>query len=153
MSTSSTYRRRLAVPLAIVLAVSIVPMLTGCFGNPIQNAIKAATGGKVDVGGGSLPSDFPSAVPVYKGTIVEAVALGKGSKEVWNVTVNLPGESAYNDIKSELSGAGFKIEGTGTGTTDGLIATNKTYSVIVGATEVGKQWEANYTVGPAGSGS
>jgi hypothetical protein len=139
--------------VAIVLAVSTVPLLTGCFGNPIQSAIKAATGGKVNVGGGSLPSDFPSSIPVYKGTISEAVALGKGSKEIWNVTVNLPNEAAYNDIKSELSGAGFKIEATGTGSTEGLVASNKTYSIIVGATEVGKQWEANYTVGPATSGN
>jgi hypothetical protein len=62
----STMRRRIAIPLALVLAVSSVPLLTGCFGNPIQGAIKAATGGKVDLGGGSLPKDFPSSVPGYR---------------------------------------------------------------------------------------
>jgi hypothetical protein len=149
----STMRRRIAVPLALVLAVSSVPMLTGCFGNPIQGAINAATGGKVKLGGGSLPSDFPSAVPVYKGKIVTAVALGSGSKEIWNVTVQVPGSSTYSDIKSELTGAGFKVEGSGTAGTsgEGLIASSKTYSVIVGVTGSDGKWVANYTVGPADS--
>jgi hypothetical protein len=149
----STTPRKIAIPLAIVVAVSAVPMLTGCFGNPIQGVIKAATGGKVDVGGGSMPSDFPSAVPVYKGKIDTAVALGTGSKEVWNVTVEIPGLSTYNDIKSALTGAGFKVEGSGNAGSsgEGLIASNKTYSVIVGVTGSGSKYVANYTVGPADS--
>jgi hypothetical protein len=146
-------RRRIAIPVALVLAVSAVPMLTGCFGNPIQGVVNAATGGKVKLGGGSLPSDFPSAVPIYKGKIDTAVALGTGSKEVWNVTVEIPGTSTYNDIKSALTGAGFKVEGSGNAGSsgEGLIASSKTYSVIVGVTGSGSKWVANYTVGPADS--
>jgi hypothetical protein len=149
----STMRRRIAIPLALVLAVSSVPMLTGCFGNPIQGAIKAATGGKVNLGSGTLPKDFPSSVPVYKGKIVTAIALGTGSKEIWNVTVGVPGSNAYDDIKSELTGAGFKVEGSGTAgkSGEGLIASGKTYSVIVGVSGSDGKWVANYTVGPADS--
>jgi hypothetical protein len=149
----STMRRRVAIPLALVLAVSSVPMLTGCFGNPIQGAIKAATGGKVNVGGGSLPSDFPSSVPVYKGKIDTAVALGSGAKEIWNVTVEVPGSNAYNDIKSELTGAGFKVEGSGTAgkSGEGLVASSDKYSILVGVTGDKTKWIANYTVGPADS--
>ena len=149
----STMRRRIAIPVALVLAVSTVPMLTGCFGNPIQGVVNAATGGKVKLGGGSLPSDFPSAVPIYKGKIDTAVALGTGSKEVWNVTVESPGSSTYDDIKSALTGAGFKVEGSGNAGSsgEGLIASGKTYSVIVGVTGSGSKWVANYTVGPADS--
>jgi hypothetical protein len=149
----STMRRRIAIPLALVLTVSAVPMLTGCFGNPIQGAVNAATGGKVKLGGGSLPSDFPSAVPVYKGKIDTALALGTGSKEVWNVTVEIPGSSTYNDIKSALTSAGFKVQGSGNAGTsgEGLIASSKKYSVIVGVTGTNSKWVANYTVGPADS--
>jgi len=145
------------VPIAIVLAVSSVPLLTGCFGNPIQGAINAATGGKVNLGGGSLPSDFPSSVPVYKGKIDSALGLGSGSKKVFNVTVELPNGNAYNDIKSELSGGGFKTDESGTIGNSGasIIADNKTYGVLVVVTEDSstKKWIANYTVTPDTSSS
>ncbi|HEX4444672.1 MAG TPA: hypothetical protein VHZ81_13970 [Galbitalea sp.] len=155
MSTNSTTRRRITVPIAIVLAVSSVPLLTGCFGNPIQGAINAATGGKVKLGSGSLPSDFPSDVPVYKGKIDTGLDLGSGKDEVWNVTVEVPGASAINDIKSELTSAGFKVEGSGSAnsTTSGLIADTKKYDVLVGITKTDSKWVANYTVSPADSSS
>jgi hypothetical protein len=152
MSSTRMIRRRFAVPIAIVLAVSSVPLLTGCFGNPIQGAINAATGGKVSLGGGSLPSGFPSSVPVYKGKIDSALGLGSGTKKVYNVTVEVPDGNAYNDIKSELSGAGFKTDESGTigKTGASIIADNKTFGVLVVITEdtSTKKWIANYTVTP-----
>jgi hypothetical protein len=146
----STMRRRIAIPLALVLAVSSVPLLTGCFGNPIQGAISAATGGKVNLGGGgSLPKDFPSSVPVYKGKIVTALGLGSGKKEIWNVTVQIPGSDASGSIKSALTSAGYKVEESGTSSVgDSLVADNKTYGVLVVTTKDSSKgyWTANYTV-------
>ena len=145
----STLSRKIAVPLALVVAVSAVPMLTGCFGNPIQGVIKAATGGKVNIGGGSLPQDFPSAVPVYKCKIDSAVGLGTGKKEIWNVTVEVGSSDATSTIKSELTGAGFKVDESGTTGSDGgsIVADNKTYGVLVVTTkDATKGWIANYTV-------
>jgi hypothetical protein len=143
-------RRKLAVPLAIVAAAATLPLLTGCFGNPIGGIVKAATGGKVNVGGSTLPSDFPSSIKIESGTIVEAVSLGTGKKEVWNVTVEVPSLSTINDIKSTLTSEGFKVVSSGS-TTDGtgIVASSKTYSVIVGIAKNGSKWDANYTVGPA----
>ena len=154
MSTRSTARRRIAVPLAIVLALATVPALTGCFGNPIEGAINAATGNKVHIGGGSLPTGFPSAVPVYKGKIDAGISLGSGSKAVYNVTVEVPGASAASDIKSELQGAGFKIEEDATSSSGAsLLASSKDCGVLVALTDSGtnKQWVANYTVTAASS--
>jgi hypothetical protein len=144
-------RSRLTVPLAIVAAAATLPLLTGCFGNPVQGLVKAATGGKVNVGGGSLPSDFPSAVKVASGKIDSAIALGSGKKEVWNVSVEVSGSGSLQDIESQLKGAGFTVQGSGT-TSDssdagGLVATNKTYSVLVGVAKADGKWIANYTVG------
>lgn len=157
MSTPTSTRRRITIPIAIVLAVSSVPLLTGCFGNPIQGALNAATGGKVNLGGGSLPSDFPSSIPVYKGKIDSALGLGSGSKKVWNVTVELPSGDAVNDIKSALTGAGFTVDESGSIGKSGasLVADNKTYGVLIVATEdtAKKQWIANYTVTPDQSGN
>ena len=152
----STMRRRIAIPLAIVLAVSSVPVLTGCFGNPLQSAVNAATGGKVNLGGGSLPADFPKSVPVYKGKVISALGLGSGKKEIWNVTIEIPGSDAGNSIKSDLTGAGFKVDGSGT-STDGasLIADNKIYGVIVVTSKDTSKgyWIANYTVTADASGN
>ncbi|MEJ1229561.1 MAG: hypothetical protein WDM88_01270 [Galbitalea sp.] len=148
----SSTRRRITIPVALALAVVTVPLLTGCFGNPIQGAISAATGGKVNVGGGSLPSGFPSSVPIYKGKIDSALGLGSGKKEVWNVTVEVPGTDAVSTIKSELTGASFKVDESGavdpTGGT--IVADNKTYGVLVVVSKAsGKStWIANYTVTP-----
>lgn len=155
MSFTISRRRAVTIPIAIVLAVSTVPLLTGCFGNPIQGAINAATGGKVKLGGGSLPADFPSDVPIEKGKIDTALALGTGKDEVWNVTVEVSGASALGDIKSALTGAGFKVEGSGNADTDtaGLIADNAKYSVIVGVTKADGKYVANYTVGSSESDS
>src|ERR1700709_1984275 len=103
-----TGHRKLTIPLAIVVAAATLPLLTGCFGNPIQGIVKAATGGKVSVGsGGSLPSDFPSPIKVYSGKIDEAIGIGKGPKEVWNVTVEIPGASTAKEIAATLKSEGF----------------------------------------------
>jgi hypothetical protein len=146
----STMRRRIAIPLALVLAVSSVPVLTGCFGNPLQSAVNAATGGKVNLGGGgSLPKDFPSSVPVYKGKIISALGLGSGKKEIWNVTVQIPGSDAGNSIKSDLTSAGYKVEESGTSDAGAsLVADNKTYGVLVVTSKDTSKgyWIANYTV-------
>ena len=149
----STMRRRIAVPLAIILAVSSVPVLTGCFGNPVQGAINAATGGKVNLGGGgSLPADFPKSVPVYSGKVISGLGLGSGKKEIWNVTIQIPGSDASSKIKDQLTGAGFKVQEAGTSDAGGsLVATSKDYGVLVVTSKDDSKgyWIANYTVSPA----
>lgn len=148
----TSVHRKLTVPLAIVVAAATLPLLTGCFGNPVQGLVKAATGGKVNVGGGSLPSDFPSEVKVASGKIDTGIAIGSGKKEVWNVSVEVSGSGSLADIESQLKGAGFKVQTSGK-TSDGtdagaLVAEDKNYSVLVGVAKADGKWIANYTVGP-----
>jgi len=90
---------------------------------------------------------------MFRSTRAKSTPVSVWAKEVWNVTIELPGESAYNDIKSELTGAGFKVVGSGSAGTsgEGLVATSSKYSVLVGVTGSGSKWLANYTVGPADS--
>ena len=151
----STMRRRIAIPLAIVLAVSSVPVLTGCFGNPIQGAINAATGGKVNIGGGAkIPSDFPKAIPIYSGKVITGLGLGSGKKEIWNVTVEIPGSDAGNSIKTDLTNAGFTVQESGTSNSGAsLVASNKDYGVLVVTSKDSSKgyWIANYTVTPVNS--
>ncbi|MCU1470098.1 MAG: hypothetical protein JWQ39_1247 [Glaciihabitans sp.] len=146
----STLRYRVTVPVAIVVALATAPLLTGCFGNPIQGLVKNATGGKVDLGGTSIPADFPSVVPVYKGKVDSALSLGSGKKKIWNVSVEVPDANAMNEIKSELSGAGFTTDLQGNIGKVGasLISDNKTYGVAVVLAKSDKGFIANYTVTP-----
>jgi hypothetical protein len=147
-------RRRYTIPLAIVAAAATLPLLTGCFGNPVQGLVKAATGGKVDVGGNSLPADFPKSIKVYSGKIDYAIAVDSGKKEAWNVTVEVPNLAAAKEIETELKGSGLKVTEAVTGTTGTVISgSSSSYSVIVAVSGSAKKWIANYTVGPSESGN
>jgi hypothetical protein len=142
----NTVRRRLAVPLAILLALGVAPALTGC-GN-VEGIVKNVTGGHVDIGGDKVPSDFPSTVPLYKGDIVFGASVGGDDKKVWNVTVKVPDANASADIAQQLTDAGFTgaFKDSGSDANTGTF-TSDDYGVLVVVTSAGKNgWVANYTV-------
>ena len=142
-----TTRTKIAVPIAIALALLAGPALAGC---SVQGIINSATGGKVSLPGKSVPSDFPKAIPLAKGTVVLGAALGDGKGgKVWNVTIQVD-NATLDSITSDLKGAGFTDKGDLTTTTDsGGTATfdNGTYSVIVVVAKADGKVTANYTVG------
>lgn len=145
-----TPKTRATIPIAVVMALAAAPLLTGCFGNPVHNIAKSASGGKVDVGGTSIPSDFPKSIPVYSGKVVSAAALGSGAKEIWNVSIQVPDPNALKDIQSALTKAGLTTQAEGNAGKVGasLIATGKTYSVAVLLAKDSHGFIANYTVSP-----
>lgn len=142
---------RLALSLAAVLLLAAAPALTAC---SLQTVVKDATGGNVDLGGNSVPSDFPQVVPLIDGEIVLGAGVGTGSSKVWNVTVKVSGPEAYQDIQTQLTDAGFDGQfgvqgpnGGGTGTFSG-----NGYGVAVVVTDAGTNgWVANYSVSPTGT--
>ena len=141
-------RTRITVPIAIALAVIAGPTLAGC---SVQGIINSATGGKVSLPGKSIPSDFPSAVPLVKGTVVLGAAIGDGKGgKVWNVTIQADSSTTLTSIENDFKGKGFEAQGDLTGdTADGGTATfdNKTYSVIVVLGSSDGKTTVNYTVG------
>jgi hypothetical protein len=138
--------RLLAVPLAAALLLGAAPALTGC---SFQGVVKDVSDGNVDLGGSSVPSDFPSEVPLASGDVVFGAGLGSGDSKVWNVTVKVDGSDSYTTIQKQLTDAGFSGEfgakgqnGGGTGT-----FSNGTYGVLVVVTDAGGNgWVANYSV-------
>ncbi len=141
-----TVTRRLAVPLAILLALGLAPALSGC-GN-VEGIVKNVTGGHVDIGGDKVPSDFPSAVPLYKGDVVFGASVGADEKKVWNVTIKVPDANASADIAKQLTDAGFTgaFKDSGSDTNTGTFKSDA-YGVLVVVTGAGKNgWVANYTV-------
>ncbi|MCU1440214.1 MAG: hypothetical protein JWP85_1211 [Rhodoglobus sp.] len=149
---NTTIRKRLTVPLAILVALAVAPALSGCAGNPIESIIEGATGGDVDLGGAGLPEGYPTEeVPLIDGEIIFGAGIGAAEGHVWNVTVKVSGADAIEQIKSQLEGAGFTANEAGIGGTTADAATalfeSDKYGVLVAVTKDGdKGFVANYTV-------
>jgi hypothetical protein len=156
-------RRPLVVGLAAVAVIASSLSLSGC-----SLITHAATGGSsgggisvpgLSAGTGHLPKDWPSDVPVVKGDVVSGAALGSGKDEVWNGTIKVAdGQQAADDIKSQLTGAGFTAQDDGTYTTDtGSLATYTTdkwnVAIVITQDDSDKTWVANYTVMSADKGN
>lgn len=148
----STLRKRITVPIAIIVALAVTPALSGCFGNPIESIIEGATGGNVDLGGKSVPDGYPtSEVPLISGEIVFGAAVGNDTDgKVFNVTVKVADGSALDAIKSQLEAVGFTAQADlGGSTADGgtYIASTDKWGVLVVVSKDGDNgFVANYTV-------
>lgn len=143
-------RKAVLVPVAIALALSLTPALTACSGNPIQGIIQNATGGQVDLGGTSLPKDFPADVPLVSGEVVSGVGFGNEDGKVWNVGVKVSGADAIAGIASQLKGAGFEMVSEQSATSEEGVAnifTKEPYGLLVIVAKDDKGgFVANYTV-------
>ncbi|WP_158864878.1 hypothetical protein [Leifsonia sp. AG29] len=142
--TAPRHRRLAVVSLSAVLLLGAAPALAGC---SFQSAVKDLTGGNVNIGGASVPSDFPSAVPLTKGSVILGASVGSPEHEVWNVTVKVSGPEAADSIQKQLADAkfagGFQTQDQGSAGT----FTNGTYGVLVVVTDSGHNgWVANYSV-------
>lgn len=141
--------RGVATVVAIASALMLAPALTGC--GALEGIIEQATDGQVDVSMGSLPEGWPAEVPVIDGDVVVG---GKTTDDdgapVYNATIKVESEAAYDEIEAQLIAAGFeKVEAGdvdgGDAITTGLFK-NATYGVAVGVTGTQGAYVANYTV-------
>lgn len=144
--------RRKAIVVAIAACVLLAPVVAAC-SSPIESAIEGVTGGNVDIGGTSVPDDFPAEVPLIDGEVVAGLGLGSGADKVWTVTLKVAGASALDAIKAELEAAGFVSEfDQGAGGVAGAAYKNANYGVLVVVAEDGNNgWIATYNVGPVGA--
>lgn len=141
----NTLRKR--VTLALVLSIAIAPVVSGC---SVQSVIENATGGTVDVGGKSVPGDFPSDVPLIDGEVLYGAALGKNDAKVWNVTIKVADVSAFDTITGQLEDAGFSApEALGGATADGATGAfdgDRFGVLVVVSKDADNGFVANYTV-------
>ena len=142
-------RNRHAIALGIIVALAVTPALSGC--SLVKNTIQNATGGQVDVGGKSVPENFPKdAVPLIDGEVVYGGGVTTKDGSAWNVTIKVKDVSAFDSIKSQLEGAGFTSpDGLGGTTGDGATGAwdNDKFTVVVVLTKDGdKGFIANYSV-------
>ena len=145
-------RTRTRIPLTLALASILLigsPALAGC--SLINGVVNGATGGNIPeglTGAPSVPSDFPSEVPLIDGQVVFGLSLGDEGEKAWNVTINVSGADAFETITTQLTDAGFEYQGLSDGDlgTSGVFRKGDlTVLAAVAATD-GDQWTANYTV-------
>lgn len=142
-----TRRRILTLGLAIVLLVAAPLTLTGC--SMLEGIIEQQTGGDLDLGGASVPDDFPAAVPLAEGDVVNGSAISSGDGKVWNVLINVSDPAAPESIAAQLEGVGFvSPQGIGGITDEGGTLTYTKDDLVVNVLlgKVGDGWTANYTV-------
>lgn len=138
-----------AVALGAVLLVGLSG-LTGC--SMIEGVIEQQTGGDVDLGGNTVPEDFPAEVPLAEGEVVNGSKIAaNGGETVWNVLMNVSDAAAPESIAAQLEGAGFASATAGEVTDSGGTLTytkdDLVVNVLLGKTDSG--WTANYTVARA----
>lgn len=143
----TTPRRRITASLAVALALAATPLLTGCVGQ-VEGLIENVTGSEVDLGGQSVPQDFPAGVPLTEGEVIYGLSASNADGKVWNVTVSVADATALDAIKLELEDAGFATRLEGPANADGgtLVADGAEYGVVVAVTGGNDGFVANYTV-------
>lgn len=154
-------------PVVATAALAASLALSGCMGNPVENAIKQGveqgikdkTGVDVEVdddtvasGGKSKPKDFPSAVPIVDGPVLQGGAITVNGVRTWTVSVKGTAiEESFKQADSRLTGAGFTAgmsvvnESGGSGLYDG-----HGYNVILAVTKEGGDVTVAYVVSKTG---
>jgi hypothetical protein len=146
-------RRRLPLVAALVVSLALAPALSGC---SVQGIVNQVSGGKVDIGGNTVPKDFPKEVPLVSGKIVTAAALGDSKARIWNVTITVPGIATFDEISAKLEAAGFASQvatGSNSDTAKSGIFLGPKYQVLLVVAKTDKTWSANYTVSNADTSS
>lgn len=148
---SSTMRRGRLAAAITVACMLLAPAVSGCAMNPVESIVDGLTGGNVEIGGTSIPDDFPSEVPLIDAEVVSAFRVGSGAEKAWTVALKVDDASALDTIKAQLEGAGFtsEVDEGAIGGITGAMYSNATYGVLVVVADDGKGWVASYTVTPA----
>lgn len=141
-----TMRIRAIAALGVVLLA--VPALAGC--SVIETTIEQVTGGDVEIGGNSVPEDFPGIVPLADGDVLNGSSASKDNNKVWNVTIRATDGVTFDSLAAELEGAGFaRSEAVGAEAQDGQtgLFEGNGYSVLLTmTTQEAIGTIANYTV-------
>lgn len=137
--------------MAIVLAVTAGPLLSGCTGAAVEGAVngavQGATGGEVSLGG-ALPAGWPTDIPVVDGEIRFGTATTTDGKQGWVVTITSASADPLAEAKQKLADAGFLVDTGATASVGdaGVVSMkNENYRVVVAGTSDGLL----YTVSPA----
>lgn len=144
-----------------LLASGIIPLaltLTGCFGIPglpnvpgdsgggsdevddefVEDIVEGSDDG-IDFESGSLPPDFPDAVPLVPGEVGPSMSISNG--QAWTATIYTADEATAKSAPDLLEQAGFTNESQ-------IFWENEDYIVIIVATEEDDEgrWLVHYQI-------
>ncbi|GAA3872606.1 hypothetical protein GCM10022381_14560 [Leifsonia kafniensis] len=139
-------RPAIGIPLALVLALSAAPVLSGCssVGGLVNGAVQQASDGKVSLGG-ALPKGWPEEVPVIDGEILLGAGNSADGQTGWVVTIKSAAADPVADATAQLEAAGFVADASGSSGGNGAAALkNDNYTVLVAGNADG----VIYTVTP-----
>ena len=94
-------------------------------------------------------------LPLIEGDVLLGLTVpGDNGEKAWNITIKVSGIDAFDQIKSQLTDAGYTYQevSVGTDTSTGGF-TKDPYSVLVVVTKADGDWNANYTVTNAQTGN
>jgi len=162
-----TQRTRAVTPLFATAALAASLALSGCMGNPIESAIKQGaeqaikgqTGVDVKVdedtvnsGGKTKPKDFPSAVPIVDGPVLQGGAVTLNDVKTWTVSVKGTSvEESFKQADSKLTDAGFTAGMSAVGEAGGSgFYEGNGYNVILAVTKESGEVRVAYVVSATG---
>jgi hypothetical protein len=150
-TVTRTRTRRRSTPAVLLAAMMLTaPVLAGCSADQVQSLVGDASNGTIDVGGTTVPDDFPAEVPLATGEVASAGRVGAGTGKVWNITITVADAAAPATISEQLIAAGFASTTNIPGIPDmgGSAAfANDTYAVALIVSENSDgTFAANYTV-------
>lgn len=159
MTTRTRTPRVLTAVLAASLLVASPLLLSGCSLIPGHGGTGINIPGVGSFGSGKLPSSWPKEVPVISGDVLTGASIGNANSkdgQGWNATIKVKDASAYGQIKTQLTGAGFKVDsepdpGDDQGGTGTFETSKFDVLVVVTKTDDKTGWVANYTVTTADS--
>jgi hypothetical protein len=136
------------------LLVASPLLLSGCSLLPGHGGTGINIPGVGSFGSGKLPSSWPKEVPVISGDVLTGASIGNANSkdgQGWNATIKVSGADAYGTIKTQLTGAGFKVgqepdSGDAQGGTGTFESSKFDVLVVVTKTDEKTGWVANYTV-------
>jgi len=94
----------------IGVVMVLFPMLAGCVnpGSVVEGVVEQATGGDVDLGGDSIPEDFPlDEVPLIDGDVLFGARVNADGGSAWNVTISTVDPNALQTVSTQMADAGF----------------------------------------------
>jgi hypothetical protein len=144
---------------ALVLAGALLlgaPALSGC---SLINNFLPGGGSEGGLPGGvipgqSIPSDFPSDVPLIDGDVLLALSIpADNGDKAWNVTIKVDGVDAWDTIKGQFDDAGYEYKELASSADGSSGAFSKDpYTALVVVSHDQDDWTANYTVTNADTG-
>lgn len=104
------------IATTIALAFGVTFTVSGCVANPLEQLakggasefLKGATGTDIDLGGKSIPKNFPTQIPVAEGEVEFGGSITSEGSTIWTVRIATQDPAVFTKIQSKFLSSGFE---------------------------------------------